>query len=408
LKYLAKDTARVALLIETSRSYGRGLLRGVAAYLHTHARWSIWHQERTLNDDAPRWLMPGAVDGVIARLDDARLVRAVRKLDVPVVDLRGRFLLDGIPLIESDDDEIARAAARHLLERGFRSFAFCGYEGANFSDRRLGSFRSFLREEGYDVSVHLAPNIQDGDTRAGEAGSALDERLLASWLREQRHPLGLFCCNDVRGQQALKVCRDQRILVPEQVAVIAVDNDIMLCELCEPTLSSVVPDTEKIGFEAGALLDTMMRGRGPRRPVTYVKPLGVKTRRSSDTLALEDPNVASAVRYIRDHACDGVNVEQVLSRIPVSRSTLERQFKRVLGRTPKAEIQRVRIERVQHLLINTDHPLSAIASMTGFRHPEYLNVAFRRDTGETPIGLRRRHAGEPRRLIDLPRLSSLD
>lgn len=409
MRSLPTGVQRVALLIETSRAYGRGLLRGVAGYRQSHGAWSIWHQERSLNDPPPKWLQPGMVDGVVARLDDSRLVEAVLRLGVPVVDLRGRFSLPEIPLIESDDQAIARLAADHLLERGFESFAFCGYEGANYSDRRLLHFRTYLQDRGFGLYVHLSPRTaSDDDTTAGEEGGVVDEALIATWLEDLPRPLGLFACNDIRGQQVLNACREHGILVPEEVAVIGVDNDIMLCELSAPPLSTVVPDTEKIGWEACMMLDRMMR-RGASEPsITLVGPLGTKTRQSTDTFALADSNVAAAVRFIWDHACTGLTVQDVVKGVAISRSTLERKFQQSLGRTPKEEILRVQMDRVRSLLINTEYSLAAIASMTGFRHPEYLSVAFRREAGETPISFRRRVADQPRRSIDLVRLSDHD
>jgi LacI family transcriptional regulator len=236
----------------------------------------------------------------------------------------------------------------------------------------------------------------------------VQEERVAAWLKGLARPLGLFACNDVHGQQVLNACREHRILVPEELAVVGVDNDIMLCELSAPPLSSVVPDTEKIGLEACTMLDRMMRQGTSELPTTFVGPLGMKTRQSTGMFAVADSNVAAAVRIIRDHACDGVNVQDVADRVALSRSTLERKFQKHLGRTPKEEILRVQMDRIRGLLINTDYSLGAIASMTGFRHPEYLSVVFRREAGETPIAFRRRVADQPRRSLDLPRLSDHD
>ena len=214
--------------------------------------------------------------------------------------------------------------------------------------------------------------------------------------------------SDIHGQQVLNACHEHSVLVPEEVAVIGVDNETMLCELSAPPLSTVVPDTEKIEWEACMMLDRMTSQRTAKPAITLIGPLGTKTRQSTDTLALADSNLAAAVRLIRDHASDGLNVQDIVDRVAFSRSTLERKFQKHLERTPKEQILHVRMDRVRRLLIDTDYSLTAIALMTGFRHAEYLSVVFRREAGETPIAFRRRVADQPRRSVDLPRLSDHD
>jgi len=403
-----KRHSRVALLIETSRSYGRGLLRGIGSYIRTHGSWSVFHQERSLHDPPPSWLKNWDGDGIIARLETRELVRGVRRLGLPTVDLRGRYALPGIPVLDTDEKIVAQMAAEHLLDRGFEHFAFCGFNGATYSERRLRFYSAYLADRGLPVHVFLTPGrSRIGAIWTGEAQGIVDQDSLAAWLSRLPKPVGLFACNDVRGQQVLNACRDKKIVVPEEIAVIGVDNDIMLCELCDPPLSSVVPDTEKIGFEAAKLLDRMMKGEKPTNLKTLVKPLGLKTRQSTDTLASTDRDTARAVRFIRNHARDGINVDDVVKQLGISRSTLERRLRRLAGRTPKQEIMRVRLEHVKRLLRETDYPVSIVARMTGFAHPEHLHVTFRRVTGRTP-GQYRQALREPKRRIDLLRLSDHD
>ena len=181
--------------------------------------------------------------------------------------------------------------------------------------------------------------------------------------------------------------------MPEEVAVIGVDNAETFCELCDPPLSSVVPDAERIGFEAAALLDRLMAGDVPNNPDRRIPPVGVITRQSTDTLAMDDPLIARAARFIREHACQGIGVSDVLAALPVSRSVLERGFRRRLGHSPQEEIRPVRLRRIQRLLTETDWPLARIAEMTGYEHPEYMMVQFKRVVGETPSEWRSRGNG---------------
>jgi len=172
--------------------------------------------------------------------------------------------------------------------------------------------------------------------------------------------------------------------VPDEVAVVAVDNDELLCELAHPPLSSVIPNTRRTGYEAAALLDRLMSGGKSRGETHLIPPLGVATRLSTDVLAIEDPHVSRAVRFIREHACDGINVQDVLRAVPQSRRLLEGRFRKLLGRTPHEEILRVQVQRVKQLLTETDLTLDAIAERTGFSHTEYLSVVFRREVGTPP------------------------
>ncbi|HEY2588984.1 MAG TPA: DNA-binding transcriptional regulator [Tepidisphaeraceae bacterium] len=392
-------TRTVALLIESSRAYGRGLLRGIARYLRTDHHWSVLQQERALGDAPPDWLTRERLDGILARVESPALAECVRTLGVPAVDLRGLRPLAGVPVITTDEGAVARMAADHLIERGFRQFAFCGFGGADYSMARMRQFTRYLEATGHPVATYESPVMGLGaDTSHIEAGAVPQHRELAEWLRSLPKPIGVMGCNDIRGRQVLDACREAGIEVPDEIAAIGVDNDDVLCDLSDPPMSSVIPDTGRIGLEAAALLDRMMRGQpAPEQPI-LIEPVGVITRRSTDVLAVEDPQVAAALRFIREHACNGINVEAVLDFLagagggggPVSRSTLDRRFHHTLGRSAKEEILRVRLARVRQLLRETDEPLSNIASMVGIGHTEHLSVLFKRATGETPGTFRRR------------------
>jgi LacI family transcriptional regulator len=183
----------------------------------------------------------------------------------------------------------------------------------------------------------------------------------------------------------LDACARGDLLVPEQAAVIGVDNDELLCGLCNPPLSSVIPNPEGIGYEAAAWLDRMMQGeKASDDAMLEVPPLGITVRQSTDIFAVPDAEIARALRFIRDHACEGVTVQDVLNHLRVSRSWLERGFRNHLGRSPQAEIRRTQVARCKELLRMTDLPLERIARLTGFKHPEYMSVLFKRETGETP------------------------
>ncbi|MEX2672261.1 MAG: XylR family transcriptional regulator [Phycisphaeraceae bacterium] len=338
-----------------------------------------------MSDDAPSWLEKWKGDGVIARIESPQLLDALRKLQLPTIDLRGMHDIPSVPLIETDDRVVTHLAVDHLRERGFEHYAFCGYTGANFSRRRLHYFEQIMRDLGYDWSVFEGPGGGDlTATTAVETHGLLSERQLERWLTSLPKPVAMMACNDVRGQQVITACRDIGIAVPEEISVIGVDNDYLVCELCDPPLSSVEPNTEHIGYAAAALLDRMVAGEPPPQRKMFVPPLGVTPRASTAVWAIKDPHIAAAMRFMRERACDNITVEDVLEHVPVSRSTLERGFVDLVGKTPKAFIRHIQIERVKQLLRETDFPIQKVASIVGFQHVETLCTVFRRHTGQTP------------------------
>ena len=380
----------VALLVESSRAYGRGLLHGIAEYVRLHGHWSIFLAERGLGDAPPGWLHGWTGDGVIARIENQRIARVIRDLGLPTVDLRGLLTDLRVPLITTDDAAVARMAVGHFLERGFRHFAFCGFLGADYSDKRSECFARLVEESGFVCHVYCwSRQSRIAGTEAREQRGWTTVAEVERWIEELPKPVGIMACNDIRAQQVLMACRLIGVAVPDEVSVLGVDNDELLCDLSDPPLSSVVPDTRRIGYEAAALLDRMMRGALPSDVLTTIPPLGILTRRSTDVLAIEDRTLSSAVRFIREHACEGITVEDVLVGRPLSRSVFERRFAKIFGRTPKAEILRLQLDRVKQLLAETDMPLKQIAFKTGFRYPEYMSAAFKERTGETPGQYRR-------------------
>ncbi len=379
------ERRKIALLIEWSRAYGRGVLGGIAQYVKAHETWKIYQTERQLCDGAPGWLKDWRGDGIIARIENEELLKEIRKLDVPVVDLFEHRSTEGIPGVITDNRAIAHRAADHLIERGLKHFAYCGLPGVYSSEARGECFVEYLSRLGHEVSVYDNPEQSDSSfISTSEDNELRCEETVASWVSSLPRPVGLMACNDLRAHQVLMACSDRSIAVPEELSVIGVDNDELICELCHPPLTSIEQNTEGVGYQAAGLLDRLLDGEAPPAEPILVEPLGVVPRQSTDIVAVGDADVAAAVHYIRGHACDGIQVSDVLQHVQVSRSTLERRFTRLLGRSPKAEILRVRLDRVKHLLAMTDYPLARIAELAGFEYMESMCECFKRVTGQTP------------------------
>ncbi len=374
---------KVALLIEATNGYARGLLHGVARYAHEHGSWTIYFEPRALDEPPPKWLKGWKGDGILARISNRRTAKAVMAAGVPVVELRRMLSLPGIPAIGPDHQAVARLAFEHLRGRGFRHFGFCGLPRGQDPplDDRADAFVACLRSAGLSCSVFPADRT---------AGWEQEQKRLARWIRALPKPAGIMTCQDNRGLQVLRACAQVGIAVPDQVAVIGAGNDDCLCNLSDPPLSSVDLAPETIGYEAAVVLERMMDRRPPPASALLVQPRGIVTRFSTDVLATEDEAVSHAVGFIRTRARDDIRVNDVLAHVKLSRSGLEPRLKRVLGRTIHQEIHHVRIERVKALLAGSHMPTKQIADQTGFNSVQYLTRVFRKATGQTPAAYRKR------------------
>ena len=407
----------VALLIETSNGHGRGLLNGVVAYVKESADWSIFLTEQERGAVPPNWLKNWRGDGIIARIETDEIANQLRGLNVPIVDLSATRHVKGIPWTGTDDRAIAALGVQHFLERGFHNLAYCGDPGFAWSNLRRDRYR--------ELTLAAERNFfeyQSTHRYAAEFDWDQEKNRLGDWLQALPRPVAIMACYDFQAQQVLDACRQSKIAVPESVAVLGVDDDRLICELADPSLSSIIQDTHATGHEAARLLDEMMnahesrsatvhtnRGQdgglplhrlisesdtpiGPSlltKPPLLTKPLGIMVRESTDTLAVDDIEISRALQYIRRHAHLNIRVSDVLKPLSLSRRSLEHRFKKLIGRTPHEEIQRVRINSVKRLLSATELSIAAIAERSGYEHGEYMTAVFRRMTGLTPTEYRR-------------------
>lgn len=374
----------VALLVETSLASGREILRGLARYVREQGPWSLFHAPRGLEESAPTWLGGWKGDGIIARITTPSLAKLLKKTRVPVVDVLGLVPDCDIPLVHVDDAEIARQAFQHFSQRGFRRFAFFGLAGENWSQRRCEAFLAAARKLDPSPAV-LEMTRREIETTPWEKR----QDQLAEWLKSLPKPLGLMVCSDQRGPDVLEACRRVAIKVPDDIAIVGVDNDEPLCEVCNPPMSSVWPNHFGVGYEAAALLHQLMNGETPSAASTVVSPRGLVTRQSSDVLAVEDIMVAAALRVIREEACTGISVDQLAQKVGASRSVLQRRFSNLLGQTIHDRLIDQRIKRAIELISNTGLPMLEIAERCGFKHQEYMGAVFRERCGKTPREFRK-------------------
>jgi LacI family transcriptional regulator len=378
---------RIGLLIDTSTPYGRGLIEGIGRHAARRPGWRVLAEP--MHDRPPAGLARWRVDGLLVRALSRSIVRAAVGLEVPTVAFWGRSAMPvggrvvAGPL--TDGDAVGRMAAECFLDRGFVHLAWCGFAGQS-NVRRGDAFAARVAEAGYGLERFAARS------RGPERTTAREQRAMAAWLKTLPQPVGVFAPNDYRGRHVIDACHAAGLACPEQVAVLGVDNDPLLCEYAPTPLSSIELDAAAVGQAGARMLDRLLAGEAAVPP-DDVLPVAVVTRKSTDLSAIADPLVAEAVALIRRRAHEPVDIQQLAAELPASRSALERRFGRVLGRSPAAELRRVRLEQAKALLERTDLPLKAVASRCGYGSPQRLGEAFGRALGETPAGYRRRRRG---------------
>lgn len=374
----------VALLVETSLASGRDILRGISRYVHESAGWWLYHEPHGLDESVPRWLKRWRGDGIIARIQSRRMADAIAACGVPTVDVLGAVPDLPFPVVHVNNISIARLAAGHLLDRGLRHFGFFGIEGENWSEQRYQAFCTAVMSIAAEVALCRVPRDR-AETHSWERA----ENELARWVGALAKPAGVMVCSDQRGARLLEACRRAAIAVPDEVAVIGVDDDETLCEVCNPPLSSIRAGHAGVGFEAAALLDRLLRGGTPPSAPLLVEPETIVARLSTDMLAVDDAAVGASLRLIREYAHQGLEVEAIARRVGLSRSVLQRRFRAALNRSVHQEIINARVKHARELLIKTRLPLAIVAERAGFRHQEYMGAVFRERVGETPGDVRR-------------------
>jgi LacI family transcriptional regulator len=378
------DLRRIILLIEKSRSFGRGLLRGIARYSDQYGPWifqeipPFYHQD---HKSLKKWLSSTDAQGILGHLADPRIIETVLERKLPTV-----LCNVSIPgQIVTDDRAIGALGAGYFLERGYHSFGYSGISGLFWSEQRGEAFQESVTQAGHTVHHHLAPLL--GKTHA----QAKHQSALVDWLGSLAKPAAVMACNDEQARDVLRACRTAEITVPNEVAVLGVDNDDMVCNFCFPRLSSIALDVDKAGYEAAACLETLMASQKSHGPAVEVAPLYVVPRMSTDLLAIKDSRVAAAMRYLHQNPRCTIQVGDLAQAAGLSRRSLEQRFQQVLGKSPHEVIRRVRIEQMAQMLIETDLPVAQIAQLLGFSYVRNMARWFKQHIGMSPSAYRAQH-----------------
>ena len=381
---------RVALLIEEDREIGRSLLRGIAQYSRAHGPWTFYKEapfyEKLSYSERIQRLMDWRPDGIIMR-EQGELDTPLLALGIPAIySGHRRGLVPGIPNILGDDRQIGTMAADYLISKGFLHFAFCGFENIWWATDRGHYFIERLAQAGFGAETY--------ELAAGENALSWSEypRLLADWIRTLPKPCALFACTDDLCRQLAEGCKNAGIKVPEEVALLGVDNDELVCEFSSPPLSSIVLNAEKSGYDAAVVLDRMMQGESVGQATIPIPAPRIVTRQSTDIMAIDDPVITKAMHYIREHYRKGISVSDIARVAGVSRRMLEIHFRKSLQRSVYEEVLRQRMNQACVLLTETNLSVAQIAEALNYDEIKYFSRGFKQVTGASPLAYRKQNS----------------
>jgi len=381
---------RIALLSERLRAYGRRICEGVAAFAQEQDDWSLSMLEW---EDLCHPARISEFDGFIARVIDEQTVCLLSQTGKPVVDVYGAKPRDGFVIVDHNARKVGQLAARHFIEHQFVHFAFLGFNRQSYSNKRQAAFVRCLElnhfpcdcYEGKDVSPDEFANLV---LRRERYSKAKDSRAIANWLAKLPKPVAILCSHDLRAYQLLEICKSKGISVPNEVAILGVDNDPLICTFSTPSLSSIDPDAFSIGLRAAQTIDAWLSH--PDRPPKsqFVTPSGLTARRSSEVYPVDPPWLSDALVFIRRNVVKRLTATDVFSELKLSHTLVERTFKRKLGFSVQQAIRNSRIDEARRLLKNTALSLQEITRRAGFSTPQYFSTEFLAATGHTPLQYR--------------------
>lgn len=380
----AKRTYRIGLIVERSRAFGRELCEGIITYAQDR---DDWHLQFLTSRDLRRRQVRSQLDGFIARETSNAFARLLKSTGKPVVDIYYENPLPGFAVVKTKHEAVGILAAEHFLDRRFKNFAYCPYGGGRTSAYCLKSFVRRLHRAGFGCNVYSAKsepsyNIDESEHIRDVLAPPKDAKQLEKWLISLPKPVAVFCPSDLRAWQINGICRSAGINVPREVAILGLDNDIIICGTAKPMISSIDPNSRKIGYTAAETLAEMMEAVIPERMIVrQIPPSGVVARSSSETAPVTPPWLADALVYIQRNAKHGISASDVFSELGLSHTLVTRVFRRTLGVTVQEEIAKTRLEEARRLLSTTELSITQIAKMSGFHSVTYFMQSFSKAFG---------------------------
>jgi LacI family transcriptional regulator len=381
---------KIILLSDLSEEYNKSILKGITRYSKDHGPWTFckmptYYRETIGIDGILKWAQEWEADGIIGQFYNDEEVEKFTQANIPVIaqDFKERFT--DIPNITGDYRETGRLGANYFLRKGFKNFAFYGFGNIVWSRERAEGFEKRIQEAGFNVHYyeHKDPDAIDLWYYKPSA--------LSEWLKSLPKPIALMTCDDNQGHHIAEAAKHAGIRIPDEVAVLGVDNDEMVCELSDTPLSSIELDAEKGGYEAARLMEQMVEEKTCYGPDVIVKATQVVTRRSTDIFASKDKYIVNALKYIHGNLDKNLKVDQVLKEVPLSRRSLEKRFMLTTGYPVYEYIYNQRIEKFTQKLLETDMTIFEIALDLGLSDSKNIARQFKQVKGLTPMEYRKKH-----------------
>ena len=386
---------KIGVLVELTRAFGRNLCAGITAYAQEYEGLSPFFIDVTTLKDPIRL---SSFDGFIARVMNDDIAQRLAATKKPVVDTYYEKPRRGFAIVKTNHARLGSLAAEHFLERKFTAFGFCGFSGGRFSDYNRLSFCRALSARGHNCHCYESPaRVRyefDASVLINERlNRAPDAKSLIRWVKKLPKPIAVFCPNDLRAWQLLHVCRDCGINVPHEVAILGLDNDVLVCGFSKPTISSIDPNTVEIGRMAIRTLVELIRSPAlARKPIVrQVDPAGIVERDSTSVYPINPPWLSDALIFIKRHVQDHLTASEVYAYLNRSHTAVDAAFRKVLGRTVQKTIAASRLETACQLLRTSDLPVTRIAEKCGFASQEYFSRSFSAENGMPPESWRRKN-----------------
>ena len=384
----ATSEIRVGVLVELTRAFGRDLCAGITAFAQEHERLAPFFVDlKSLKEPATL----SKFDGFIARVMNDQIARRLSASGKPVIDVYYEKPREGFAVVKTNHARLGRLAAEHFIERKFSTFGFCGFSGGRFSDYCRQAFCRALSSRGHSCNCYeptLSTRYEfDPSVLINERlNRAPDAKVLAGWVKKLQKPIAVFCPNDLRAWQLLQVCKSCGIDVPHEVAILGLDNDVLVCGFSKPMISSIDPNTVEIGRVAmRTLMELIDNPRLARKPIVrQVNPAGVVERASTEVYPINPPWLSDALIFIRKHVQDRLTASDVYAYLKRSHTAVDAAFQKVLNQTVQHAISESRLEAARHLLLTTELPIARIAALCGFASQEYFSRSFSIVVGMPP------------------------
>ncbi len=380
--------AKILLLTDFSSGYSRNLLKGIVRYSKEVGNWSfqrmpLYYRMLYGENGVVEWAKKWQADAIIAQLTDVN-IELLNDLNIPIIVQNYRDRNKAVSNLTGDYFNTGVMAAKFFLNRGYRNFAFYGFKGAIWSRERADGYSHEIEKQGYKLA------ILENDNKDKEEWS-YNHTVLGNWLQSLPKPVALFACDDHFALQISETCNVYNINVPDDIAILGVDNDDLLCNISDPPLSSIVLDVENGGYNAGKLLHQLITKEITEPFNIVVNPLIIERRKSTEKYAVSDKNIRTILNYIEKNYANHLSVEELVKQVPLSRRVLEKKFKEETGESLYQYIQNYRIDQFTRLLITTDYSLFEAALQSGFENYKNVSRVFRKYKSLSPAEYRKRY-----------------